>query len=74
MEGYENYTYEDGSKYMGMFENGQKKLKKKEVVDILMEQTGVGKTVCYDALKPDGKFGEYLNEDANFLTWIGSDS
>lgn len=56
------------------FENGQKKLKKKEVVDILMEQTGVGKTVCYDALKPDGKFGEHLNEDDNFLAWIGSDS
>ena len=39
-----------------------------------MESTGLGKTAVYDALKSDGKFGEYLKEnDDGLMEWVNKD-
>ena len=52
-------------------DNGQQRqLSTKEACERLKLQTGWGKTACYDALKPDGKFKNRLREDtAGRLSW-----
>ena len=39
-----------------VFESGQKQLTKSEAVKALRALTGAGRTACYDALRPDGRF------------------
>jgi len=51
-----------------IFEDGERTLKKKEAVDLLRKQTGLGRTVCYDALKlQGGEFSDYLEEAEGVL-------
>lgn len=51
-----------------IFDNGERTLKKKEAVKLLQDQTGLGRTVCYDALKlGGGEFSEYLDEGEGIL-------
>jgi hypothetical protein len=50
-----------------LFEGGKRQLARNAAVDQLMEQTSLGKTACYQALKQDGKFGEHLKEHEGLL-------
>jgi len=51
-----------------IFDEGEKTLKKKEAVELLKDQTGLGRTACYDALKLDGgEFSQYLDEGAGVI-------
>lgn len=51
-----------------IFDNGERTLKKKEAVELLKDQTGLGRTVCYDALKlQGGEFSDYLDEGDGVL-------
>lgn len=51
-----------------IFDEGEKTLKKKEAVELLKDQTGLGRTACYDALKLEGgEFSEYLDEGAGVI-------
>ena len=50
-----------------LFEGGQRRLARNAAVEQLKEQTGLGKTACYQALKLDGKFGEHLKEHEGLL-------
>ena len=52
-----------------VFENGNLSLSKGEAVKRLMESTGKGKSVCYDALKIPGRFDEHLVEESGVLRW-----
>jgi AAA domain len=52
-----------------LFEGGKKQLAKGHAVTQLMEQTGLAKTACYQALKPDGKFGQNLLEQNGLLNF-----
>jgi hypothetical protein len=50
-----------------LFDGIQKQLARNTAVEQLMEQTGLGKTACYQALKLDGKFGQHLDEQNGLL-------
>ena len=51
-----------------IFDEGERTLKKKEAAKLLMDQTGLGRTVCYDALKlAGGEFSDYLDEGDGVL-------
>ena len=50
-----------------LFEGGKRQLARNAAVEQLMEQTGLGKTACYQALKPGGKFSQHLNEHEKLL-------
>jgi hypothetical protein len=46
-------------------------LKKKEAVELLKDQTGLGRTACYDALKlEDGESSDYLDEGAGVIQFF----
>ena len=45
-----------------LFEGGGRQLARNAAVEQLMEQTSLGKTACYQALKLDGKFSQHLTE------------
>jgi hypothetical protein len=53
-----------------LFESGDRLLEKKKAVEELMEQTGLGKTACYEAFKLDGKFAQHLSKQGDFLCWL----
>ncbi len=44
-----------------LFEGGTLHLARNNAVELLMEQTDLGKTACYEALKPGGKFAQNLS-------------
>jgi hypothetical protein len=47
---------------------GEKTLKKKEAVELLKDQSGLGRTACYDALKLEGGgFSEHLDEGEGLI-------
>ena len=50
-----------------LFEGSKRQLAKNAAVEQLMEQTGLGKTACYQALKLDGKFARNLLEQNGLL-------
>jgi hypothetical protein len=50
-----------------LFDGGKRQLAKNTAVAQLMEQTGLAKTACYQALKLDGKFAQNLLEQQNGL-------
>ena len=51
-----------------IFDDGERTLKKKAAVERLKDQTGLGRSVCYDALKlAGGEFSEHLEEFDGFL-------
>jgi hypothetical protein len=52
-----------------LFESGHKRLAKGHAVTQLMEQTGLGKSACYDALKLLGKFSPNLSENDGLLVF-----
>jgi AAA domain/CHC2 zinc finger len=52
-----------------IFENGQKQFTKAEAVKALRILTEAGRTVCYDALKLDGRFATHLRETDGLLSW-----
>jgi len=52
-----------------LFEGGKRQLARNTAVEQLMEQTGLGKTACYQALKADGKFNQQLNEQNGLLNF-----
>ena len=57
-----------------LFDSGERKLEKAYAAKELMEKTGLGKSAVYDALKSDGKFGEYLQEnDDGLMEWVNKD-
>ena len=53
-----------------LFESGDRLLERKKAVEELMEQTGLGKTACYEALKLDGKFAQHLSKQGDCLCWL----
>ena len=54
-----------------VFEGGGGSLPRKEAAEKLMEHTGLGKSACYAALEPDGKFKWQLKEVNGVLEWFG---
>ena len=52
-----------------VFENGEKQLTKSEAVKALRALTEAGRTACYDALRPDGRFAKQLCESNRLLSW-----
>jgi len=52
-----------------IFENGQKQPPKPEAVKALQTLTEAGRTACYNALKPDGRFAKQLRETDGLLSW-----
>jgi hypothetical protein len=52
-----------------IFENGEKQLTRNEAVKALRALTGAGRTACYDALRPDGRFAKQLCESNGLLSW-----
>jgi len=52
-----------------LFESGKRQLPKSNAVSQLMDQTGLAKTACYQALKPDSKFAQYLFEKDGLLNF-----
>ena len=53
-----------------LFESGDRMLEKKKAVEELIEQTRLGKTACYEALKLDGKFAPHLSKQGDCLCWL----
>jgi DNA-binding phage protein len=52
-----------------LFEGAKRQLARNAAVAQLMEQTGLGKTACYQALKLDGKFAQNLFEQDGLLNF-----
>ena len=50
-----------------LFEGGKRQLTRNTAVEQLKEQTGLGKTACYQALKLGGKFAQNLSEQNGLL-------
>jgi hypothetical protein len=55
-----------------VFKSGDGKLERKFAAEQLGEITGLGKSACYNALKPDGKFADYIAQDGDLLVWVDS--
>jgi predicted ATPase len=52
-----------------LFDGGKTRLARSAAVTQLMEQTLLGKTACYEALKKDGKFSKNLTEDDGLIVF-----
>jgi hypothetical protein len=52
-----------------LFEGGKRQLARNAAVEQLMEQTGLAKTACYQALKLEGKFAPNLSEQNGLLNF-----
>jgi hypothetical protein len=52
-----------------LFDGGKTQLAKGNAVEQLKEQTGLGKTACYQSLKQDGKFSQHLKEQDGLLNF-----
>jgi hypothetical protein len=56
-----------------LFDGGKRQLAKSNAVEQLMEQTKLGKTACYEALNPGGKFALNLSEQNGLLIFKASE-
>ena len=54
---------------VAVFQEGQLKLARSLAVKRLQELTGRKKTLCYEALRANGKFGQHLSEQDGQITW-----
>jgi 5S rRNA maturation endonuclease (ribonuclease M5) len=52
-----------------VFQHGQRSVRKAEAVAELQQRTGAGKSACYNALRPNGRFAKHLTESSGLLTW-----
>jgi hypothetical protein len=52
-----------------LFEGGKRMLARNVAVEQLIEQTGLAKTACYQALKRGGKFDDHLKENDGLLNF-----
>jgi hypothetical protein len=52
-----------------VFQDGRLRLSRSVAAKRLQELTGRKKTLCYEALRTDGKFGERLSEQDGHLAW-----
>ena len=52
-----------------LFDGGKRQLARSAAVELLMEQTHLAKTACYQALKLDGKFSQHLTEQDGLLNF-----
>jgi hypothetical protein len=52
-----------------VFDDGNKELLRADAAKALRSVTGAGRTACYSALKPDGRFARQLRENRGLLTW-----
>lgn len=52
-----------------LFADGSRQIKKSHAAAELEEQTGMGRTACYNALNLDGRFASRLKEEGGLLTW-----
>ena len=52
-----------------VFENGERQLSRSDAVKALQTLTEAGRTACYNALRPDGRFGKQLRESTGLLSW-----
>jgi hypothetical protein len=52
-----------------IFQNGAKQLTKSDAVRALQTLTEAGRTACYNALKPEGRFAKQLHETDGRLSW-----
>jgi hypothetical protein len=52
-----------------VFQDGQLRLPRSVAVKRLQDLTGRKKTLCYEALRVDGKFAEHLSEQDGQITW-----
>jgi AAA domain/CHC2 zinc finger len=52
-----------------VFENGDKQLTRNEAFKALEALTEAGRTACYTALRPDGRFTKQLLETNGLLSW-----
>jgi hypothetical protein len=52
-----------------VFQDGQLRLPGSVAVKRLQDLTGRKKTLCYEALRADGKFAEHLSEQDGQITW-----
>jgi hypothetical protein len=52
-----------------IFENGAKELRRADAAKALQALTGAGRTACYNALRPDGRFAKNLSETNGLLSW-----
>jgi hypothetical protein len=52
-----------------LFEGGKRQLARQRAVEELMEQTGLGKSVCYTVLKADGRFAANLVDQDGMLSF-----
>ncbi len=52
-----------------LFEGGKRQLARNAAVAQLIEQTELGKTACYQALKQDGKFAQNLSEQNGLINF-----
>jgi AAA domain len=52
-----------------IFENSDKQLTKADAVRALQTLTEAGRTACYNALRPDGRFAKQLREADGLLSW-----
>jgi len=53
-----------------VFKSGDGKLERKFAAEQLGEITGLGKSACYNALRTDGKFADYIAQDGDLLVWV----
>lgn len=53
-----------------LFDHGKRSLAKSQAVKELAENTGAGRSACYNALRLDGRFSAHLREDRGLLTWV----
>jgi len=55
-----------------VFEHGRKALKKPDARDALMKLTEKSRSICYDALAPDGKFKAHLlyDDKTKLMRWV----
>ena len=52
-----------------VFRDGNSLLAVKAAADALRDLTGLGRTACYEAVNPKGRFGANLTEQGGLLSW-----
>lgn len=52
-----------------VFENGRRQPIGADAAKTLQVHTKAGRTACYNALRPDGKFAVHLRETKGLLSW-----
>lgn len=52
-----------------LFNDGKRKLARKAAATELSERTKLGRSACYDATDPNGRFKAHLNEERGLIGW-----